>query len=352
VKASRKIGVAIIGMGWMGQIHARLTSLSEGCALRGICDVDPRRLEQARQSFQVDGVADYRALLERRDIEAVYLVTPPTVRSEIIKDCVQAGKHILCEKPLAISHEELGRIRSLLSDSNIRFMMCFPERFAVSFQEAKALVDDGRIGNIDYIRGNFRFSMKKHGQLHGAWVFDRRRGGGLIIEASVHLWDAIRWITGDEISRVIGLAKELPSADAVFESAFAAIGRLSGGGIACVDMSGALPKDMPTDKRFEILGSDGCVYVDEFRHFLTVNSERGVEANPGDLVTGMTHPDLMWHSPIEGAVKRLQGEFVRCLLEDRVPRPGVEDGIRATEITLAVVRSLASETLEEVPPVA
>jgi predicted dehydrogenase len=117
-------------------------------------------------------------------------------------------------------------------------------------------------------------------------------------------------------------------------------------------MSGALPKDMPTDKRFEILGSDGCVYVDEFRHFLTVNSERGVEANPGDLVTGMTHPDLMWHSPIEGAVKRLQGEFVRCLLEDRVPRPGVEDGIRATEITLAVVRSLASETLEEVPPVA
>jgi len=339
-------------MGWMGQIHAKLAALIEGCALRAICDIDPRRLEQARKSFQVDGFTDYRALLERRDIEAIYLVTPPTIRSAIIRDCVEAGKHMLCEKPLAISVEELAGIRSLLSAGKTRFMMCFPERFAVSFQEAKALVDSGRLGRIDYVRANFRFSMKKHDQLHGAWVFDRRRGGGLIVEASVHLWDAIRWITGSEVSHVIGLAKEVPSADSVFENNFVAIGRLRDGGIACIDMSGSLPKDMPTDKRFEILGSEGCVYVDEFRNFLTVNSERGIEANPGDLVTGMTPPDVMWHSPIEGGVKRLQNEFIRCLLEDRVPAPGVEDGARATEITLAIIRSLASRTLEEVPPVA
>jgi predicted dehydrogenase len=134
VKASRKIGIGIIGLGWMGQIHAKLAVLIEGCALRGICDVDPRRLEQARLSFQVDGYSDYRALLERSDIEAIYLVTPPAVRYTILKDCVQAGKHILCEKPLAISVEELASIRSLLGTGKTRFMMCFPERFAVSFQ--------------------------------------------------------------------------------------------------------------------------------------------------------------------------------------------------------------------------
>ena len=351
MRASRKIGIAIIGLGWMGQIHAKLAALIEDCSLRGICDVDPHRLDQARQAFQVDGYTDYRALLERRDVEAIYLVTPPTVRSAIIRDCVQAGKHILCEKPLAISAEELTAIRSLLKGSKARFMMCFPERFAVSFQEAKSIIDSGRVGRIDYVRANFRFSMKKHGELHGAWVFDRRLGGGLIIEASVHLWDAIRWITGTEVSHVLGLAREEPSADSVFESNFAAVGRLRGGGIACVDMSGSLPKDMPTDKRFEILGSDGCVYVDEFRNFLTVNSELGIEANPGDMVTGMTHPDVMWHSPIEGGVKRLQKEFIRCLLEDRVPTPGAEDGARATEITLAIIRSLASKSLEEVPSV-
>jgi predicted dehydrogenase len=351
MNTARKIGIGIIGLGWMGQIHAKLAASLEDCELRGVCDLDPARLEQVRKTHGVDGYMEHRALLDRRDIDAVYLVTPPTMRVPLIRDCVQAGKDILCEKPLAIRHEELGEIRALLRGSRIRFMMCFPERFAISFQEAKAIVDEGRVGRVEYVRANFRFSMKKHADLHGAWVFDRQSGGGLILESSVHLWDAIRWITGSEVVQVIGLANEVRGADSVFENCFAAIGRLANGGMACVDMSGALPKDTPTDKRFEILGTEGCVYVDEFRHFLTAVSERSIEANPGDFVTGMTHPDVMWHSSIEGGVKRLQMEFIRCLREERTPAPGVEDGTRATEITLAIMRSLSTKVFEEVPSV-
>lgn len=273
---------------------------------------------------------------------------PPTVRLPIIKDCVDADKDILCEKPLAVTTEEIASIREVLSASDLRFMMCFPERFAVSFQEAKAIVDQGSIGSIDYVRANFRFSMKKHGDLHGGWVFDRRTGGGLILESSVHLWDAIRWVTGSEVTEVIGLAKESAGEDREFEDNFVAIARLENQGLACIDMSGSLPKDTPTDKRFEILGTEGCIYVDEFRSFLTVNSEKGVEANPGDFVKGMTYPDVMWHSLIEGGVKRLQREFIHCLLEDRQPRPAAQDGARATEITLAIIRSLSSKRMEQV----
>ncbi len=343
-----KVGVGIIGMGWMGQIHARLAAANPDCRLLAVCDRDERKLEAARSRFQVDAYVDRRALLERRDIDAVYLVTPPTERLPIIRDCVEAKKDLLCEKPLAVTAEETAAIREVLERGGIRFMMCFPERYAVSFQEAKEVVDQGLIGAVEYVRANFRFSMKKHGDLHGGWVFDRRTGGGLILESSVHLWDAIRWITGSEVEEVLGLAREREGGGRQFEDNFVAVARLESGGLACVDMSGSLPKDTPTDKRFEILGSEGCVYVDEFRHFLTVNSEKGVEANPGDFVRGMTHPDVMWHSPIEGGVKRLQREFIRCLLEDRLPAPGARDGARATAITLAIIRSLASRKMERV----
>jgi predicted dehydrogenase len=343
-----KVGVGIIGLGWMGRIHAKLSLLNEDAHLIAVCDTDGRRLESCMQTFQTDGYHDYRALLDRKDIDAIFLVTPPTVRFPILRDCVEAGKDILCEKPLAITTEELGAIRGLLQKNGIRFMICFPERFAISFQEAKDLVDQGLIGSIDYIRANFRFSMKKHGDLHGGWVFNRQLGGGLIVESSVHLWDAIRWMTGKEVTQVLGLAHEVCGQGSVFEDNFVAVANLEGATLACVDMSGSLPVDTPTDKRFEILGSAGCIYVDEFRHFLMVNTEKGVEANPGDFVKGMTHPDIMWHSHIEGGVKRLQKEFLRCVLEDRPPRPGLEDGARATEITLAVVRSLSSKKMETV----
>ena len=123
-----KVGVGIIGMGWMGQIHARLASTIDGCRLLAICDADRKKLESMKKMFPVDVYTDHRRLLERRDIDAVYLVTPPTVRLPIIRDCVQAEKNLLCEKPLAVSTEELAAIRELLTDSRIRFMMCFPER--------------------------------------------------------------------------------------------------------------------------------------------------------------------------------------------------------------------------------
>ncbi len=343
-----KIGVGIIGLGWMGKIHAGLAASMDACRLLAVCDRDETRLQAARETFGVEGYTDHRALLARKDIDAVYIVTPPTVRLPIIRDCVEAKKGILCEKPLAVSLEELAAIREVVEGGAVRFMMCFPERFTVSFQEAQAVVARGLVGGIDYLRANFRFSMKKHGELHGGWVFDRRSGGGLILESSVHLWDAVRWITGSEVVEVLGLARDSTTSDREFEDNFVAVGRIASGALVCVDMSGSLPKDTPTDKRFEILGSEGCIYVDEFRNFLTVNSEKGIEANPGDFVKGLTYPDVMWHSRIEGGVKRLQEEFIRCFLEDRSPSPAAVDGARATVIALAVVRSLFSKRMEQV----
>ena len=227
-------------------------------------------------------------------------------------------------------------------------MVCFPQRFSISFQEAKEIINKGLIGQINYMRGNFRFSMKRNGDIHGGWVFDRRLGGGLILESSVHLWDATRFITGKEIKNVIGIAREKNINSAPFEDSFTAIANLDDECIACIDMSGALPLESPTDKRFEILGNEGCIYIDEFRNYITVNSERGIEANPGELIKGLTYPDVMWHSNIEGGVKRLQREFIDCIIEDREPSPGVEDGARATEITLSIIDSLSSKRLEEV----
>ena len=307
-----------------------------------------KKAHNAGKEYGVRGYSDYRKLLENPEIEAVYITTPPKFHYQIVVDAVKAGKHVLCEKPLALSQEEVNLLREIVGSSDSKFIICFPERFAISSQEAKEIVEEGAIGKILYVRGNFRFTMKQHHEMHGGWVFDRSQGGGLILEASVHLWDFIRWITGEEVTKVLAVAHEYPVKNSALEDNFATVACLDEGSIACIDMSSSFPPDSATDKRFEIIGSKGFIYIDEFRNYMTISSEVGIDANPGMVVKGLTHKDFMWHSRIAGGVRRLQEYFVKCIEKNLEPAPGVEDGARACEITWAIMKSLETGKLEEV----
>lgn len=340
------VRVGIIGLGWMGQLHARYLEGVRHATLSAVSDMNKEVLHQVAQAYGVAAFRDYRNLIGSDAIDAVYIVTPQKYHYEIMKDAIASGKHILCEKPLALTRKEIAHLRELAKTSKGRIIVDFPERFVISTQESVDLIEQGAIGEIQFIRMNFRFSMKNHHETHGSWVFDRSQGGGLILESSVHLWDMVRWVSKQEIVSISAIAHNHEGSQ--FEDSFAAIAYLENGGIVMVDMSGWLPKESATDKRMEIIGSDGVIYIDEFRNFLTVHSEKGIENNPGMITTGMTHKDLLWHSSIEGGVKRLNQYFIDCIEQDREPYPTIEDGARATEITWSILHSIESGKLEAV----
>jgi predicted dehydrogenase len=340
------VRIGIIGLGWMGQLHAKYLQHIRGAKLVAVCDTNEQVLKEVANQFEVKAFKTYQQLIAASEVDAVYIVTPQKYHYAIMKDAIHAGKHILCEKPLALTREEIASLRRLAPQSKGKIIINFPERFVVSTQEAVQLIEEGVVGKIQMVRTNFRFSMKNHHETHGEWVFDRDQGGGLILESSVHLWDMVRWVTKDEVVKISAVEYAHPNKN--FETSFAAIGYLEGGGIVIVDMSGWLPKDSATDKRMEIIGEHGSIYIDEFRNFLTLQSEKGIENNPGMVTTGMTHKDLMWHSTIEGGVKRLSQYFVDCIEQGVTPHPTLEDGARATEITWGILESLESGKMEEI----
>jgi predicted dehydrogenase len=342
------VRIGIIGLGWMGRLHAKYLQTVRGAKLVAVCDKNEQSVAENSKLYGADGFTDYKAILNRSDVDAVFIVVPQQFHYEIVQNCIAAHKHILCEKPLGLTREEIAGMRAMTRGYDKKFVVDFPERFTVSCQEAMRVIADGHIGRIDFIRGNFRFSMKNHDATHGMWVFDRKQGGGLILESSVHMWDMVRHVTGSEVVSISAVAREYSVDGNMLEDNFVAIGHLENGGICCIDMSGSLPRNAATDKRFEVMGSDGMVYIDEFRNFLTVHSERPVENNPEMYVEGMTHKDLMWHSEIEGGVKRLEQHFVDVIEQDLPATPGVEDGCRATEITWAIIESLNSRRMETV----
>lgn len=340
------VKVGVIGLGWMGQCHIRYLSDVEGCEITAVCD---KREEQVREIAASTGARAYtqhQDLINDPEVNTIYIVTPQMFHCSILLDALESGKNILCEKPLALTAEEIKQIRQASVDYPGKIMIDFPQRFSVATQEAMAEISRGALGSIQFVRANFRFSMKQHAKLHGAWVFDKTKGGGLILESSVHLWDAVRYFSGQEVVSVCAVAHDHP--DITFEDSFFCIARLSGGAIAGIDMNGWMPDNADTDKRFEIVGDKGAVYLDELQNYLTVQSELGIENNPGMFTDGATHKDVMWHSRVAGAVKRLDEAFVKCIRYDETPATGIEDGARASEITWAVYESLRTGRLVEV----
>ncbi len=340
------VRIGIIGLGWMGCLHASYLAGIDDCQVVAVCDKNEEKLREVAEKYGARAYMEYQDLLADEDVDAVYIVTPQKYHFEIAMATMGAGKHMLCEKPLALTAQEINQLRAMAKDYPKKIIIDFPQRFSIATQEAMEEVRRGSLGDIHFMRCNFRFSMKKHAQIHGAWIFDKKQGGGLILESSVHMWDAVRYMTGKEVEAVVAVAHN--NADANFEDSFVAIAHLEGGAIACVDMSGWLPEDAVCDKRFELMGNDGMIYLDEMRNFMTIQSERGVENNPGAFTPSLTHKDVLWHSHIAGGVKRLDEHFVRCILRDEQPLIGLEDGARACEITWSIVKSMESGKLEKV----
>ena len=338
------LGIGIIGCGWIGQKHGEYLKAVRNARLVAAADVDVERAEAMRAyAPDVAACGDHRELVSRGDVDAVIIATPAKGRHEVVADAFAAGKHVYCEKPLAVTVPEADAIVDLVASSDRTFMMGFTRRFSVANVEAKRQIEEGKIGEPTFFRSNFRFHKAASDDLgHGSWLHSRDSGGGLIVEASVHLWDLMRWLTGHEVAHLYCRARTKETPYGVVEDIVAITGTLDGGALFALDLSSSLPAGSSTDNRSEIVGSDGMLYLDEFRHYLMMNSEGALETTPHRREVGQRFPDVLWHSPVEGALKRAQVYFVECLLSGRTPKPSAADGREALALAWAACASADS----------
>jgi predicted dehydrogenase len=148
------IGVGIIGAGGIALAnHLPGLKLSPQARVAAVCDSDPRVLEQARQAAEVDaGFADYRELMKHPGIDAVIVATPNDLHPEIVLAACAAGKHVLCEKPLALNVADATKMLHAAEASNVRHMTAFTYRFVPAMRYLHHLVKTGALGEIRHFR--------------------------------------------------------------------------------------------------------------------------------------------------------------------------------------------------------
>jgi len=191
----------LIGCGGIGEVRAAALKRSDS-QLTAVSDLDADKAAAvaARHGAAVD--RDWRALLAR-DLDAVIISTPPSLHAEMCIEAVRAGKHVLCEKPLARSPEECREIVRAAADAGRVLAVGFNYRFYPSFARAREVLEAGTIGELSHIRAYTGYSATSHGQ---AWVKNADVvGGGALHDNGIHLIDLTRHFLG-EVADVRGLA--------------------------------------------------------------------------------------------------------------------------------------------------
>ncbi len=195
------VNVAVLGLGRVGPAHVKTVLQNQRATLVAVAEADQAKLEWASRDLR--GVAthgDYRDVLERADVQAVVICLPHWLHERAAIDAVQAGKHVLIEKPLANSVEECERIVEVIAASRVKFTVGHTQHFYPVVAEAKRVLDSGQIGRL--IMGIDTWYKPLEPEKRPSWMLDRKLGGGMMLMDGVHMIDRLLWHVGSRVTAV------------------------------------------------------------------------------------------------------------------------------------------------------
>lgn len=192
----KKYGVAVIGISPEGIGNRHITSVIQNVNTEpvAICEINEEWAKNRSEHYGVPYCTDYHELLGRSDIDIAIICTPDNLHAQMIADFLAAGKHVLCEKPLALTNEDCQRILDAEKKSNAKLMVGQICRKTPAFLKAKQIVDEGVIGEITYIESEYAHNYSVM-PIHWRNSYEVPRHpftGG-----ACHSVDLLRWFCGD-----------------------------------------------------------------------------------------------------------------------------------------------------------
>lgn len=341
--AVRPVGVAVIGVGMMGEFHARVLSEISDARLVAIADVDGERARSAAERYGVAAwTTEYETLLERDDVDAVWICTQDHLHRDIAVASAQAGKAVFVEKPLATTLDDADAIIAAVEQAAVPFMVGHIYRFEVHYAKLRQAVASGNMGDTLSYYGRQNTTLGD-----GLYV-----GGRVSINMylSVHGFDLMAWILGREPESVYSL----PVHGKVFEECGVADGvwslvRFEDGAAGCDEVFWTLSDkwaDYTTpegwgvffntgDCRAEILGTTGSAYL-EFPPTVA----RMIDA--GGWKFAETKIAALLNGHVVGALREEVQHFCSCVRDGLEPVISAREARRAVQMSLAAERSSAS----------
>lgn len=339
------IRVGIVGFGRMGRVRKAAIEESRALSLRVVCD--PVAAEDLPRGCRLE--RDYRAVLDSGDVDAVFICTPNHVTSEVVVAALEAGKHVLCEKPPGRTPEDVRRIiEAEARRPKLKLKFGFNHRYHDAVREAAAIVEGGRLGRLLWMRGVYGKSGGT--DFEKSWRSRRQTaGGGILLDQGIHMLDLFRLFAGefDEVKSFV--TRSYWPID-VEDNAFALL-RNAHNQVAMLHSSSTQWKHVFS---LEIFLSEGYVTISGIlsgtrsygRETLVVarkqpEHESFALGNPREEITYFDR-DLSWQREVT--------EFSECILTDTPVRVGSSrDALQVMDLVYRIYRNDASWLVQMSP---
>jgi predicted dehydrogenase len=383
--STAELGVGVIGYGFMGSAHSQawrtaghIFDLPLTPRMNVLCGRDPVGVRAAAAKLGwADTETDWRRLIERDDVQLVDICTPGDTHAEIAIAALAAGKHVLCEKPLANSVAEAQRMvdaATAASARGVHSMVGFNYRRVPAITFARRLVAEGRLGTIRHVRAQYLQDWIVDRQFPLVWRLQAdRAGSGALGDIAAHIVDAAQYIVGDLLAGVSGLTetfiRERPlvagttsglgaqggagTGPVTVDDAALFIGRFAGGALASFEAT-RFATGRKNALRIEVNGSLGSLAFD----FEAMNELQVYDAGVGPELAGFTrvlvtepeHPYLAAWWPA-GHLIGYEHSFVHEIVDlvgylgaGAEPAPSFADGLQVQRVLAAVAASAADES--------
>ena len=315
----KPVGYAIIGLGTIGEIFARACANSSTAKITALVTGEPPtkgREWAARYGVpegSVFGYADLEKLRGNPDVDAVYVALPNSMHCEYTVRSAKIGKHVLCEKPMAISSAECRTMIDACKKANVKLMIGYRVQHDPVWIQARQMVRSGALGDVQSFAGGFYGQMRA-----GQWRLNRKlAGGGSLLDMGIYPLNAIRWLSGEE-----------PVSFAAFTAT-----RTQDGRFAQMEQSIEWTMKMPSG----ILAACGSSYGQSGPGSLTINGTNGwMRAQPAFSYEGLKIEGMTGRDPVnlvsDGKTPyqfTIEAEhFAHCVRTGSEPRTPGEEGLK------------------------
>ena len=385
----RDLSVGMVGYAFMGAAHShawrtapRFFDLPLRPRMAAVAGRDAAGVRAAADRLGWESTeTSWQALVERDDIDLVDVCTPGHTHAEIVLAALEAGKHVLCEKPLANSVEEaeaMTRAADRAAADGVRAMVGFTYRRVPAISLARQLVAEGRLGTLHHVRAQYLQDWIVDPQAPLSWRLEKdKAGSGALGDIGAHIIDITQFITGDTITRVSGRLRTfvderpLPSEHAglsgtagtgtgkvTVDDAATFLADFRGGAMGVFEAT-RFASGRKNAIRIEINGSRGSIAFDfedmNVLHFFDGTEDAGTAGFRRILVTEAVHPYVgAWWPPghvigYEHGFIHQAVDLVRAIADGTDPTPSFADGLQVQRVLAAVETSSDNDSWQEIP---
>ncbi len=256
---------ALIGCGRIAVNHIK-AALNNHLEIVAVCDVLTEKMEDLLAKYDLAGktsikrYTDYRQMLDVEKPTLVSIATESGIHAEIALACIEAGVHVIIEKPMAMSMEDAEEIIHRSEEKGVKVSACHQNRFNVAVQETRRALEAGRFGQLSHGSIHVRWNRNKDYYDQAPWRGTWAQDGGCLMNQCIHGIDLLRWMMGDEVEEVYGVTRQQFHHYLEAEDVGMAVVKFKNGAIGTIEgTTNVYPKNL--EETLYLFGEQGTVKI-------------------------------------------------------------------------------------------